>query len=544
MGKTIYSIVIIVAFSIISGFPLLQKGLHPTHDGEYHVVRFYEFDKVLRNDSLYPRWAPDLNNGYGVPLFNYVYPLPNYIASIFHFFGISFIDAFKLQMFFATIIGGIFFYLWAKHFWGEMGGVVSAIFYIFSPYRFVDIYIRGSIGEVWALALFPALLWSLTELIYKNKKGFTILSGVFLALIIFSHNILALMFSAFAFSYAMLLIYRQKEKKRAITVSVNVLFTGLSLSSIFWLPALLEKKYVVGLEIYSIANRFPELYQLLIPSWGSGFLPEDLQNQMSYQIGLGNLIAVLVSIFILIVFIKNKKNIKDIYIFFMFWFFLVFFLMLSISLPIWKIVPLMNYFQFPWRLLSLELIIASFLAGSLVSVWKSRILTIFMIIMAFSLGIGYTKPAYYHLRDDNYYITRGNFIDGTNSPGNAFNTIWFNRNLIKQNNKITFKNGSAEIRKQSLTTTNYVFDVSAKEATEATINTAYFPGWTVLIDKRKTDIKVSSDGLMSFPLTKGRHTIGIEFSDTLIRKISFFYSFLSLPMLFVANLIIFKILRK
>ncbi len=78
-----YRFLLLVAFfALLGSFPLLHSGLFPTHDGEYHVIRFYEFDKVLRDGNLYPRWAPDLNNGYGVPLFNYVYPLPNYFSSL------------------------------------------------------------------------------------------------------------------------------------------------------------------------------------------------------------------------------------------------------------------------------------------------------------------------------------------------------------------------------------------------------------------------------------------------------------------------------
>src|SRR5258706_7369843 len=94
-------IVLIIAF--LAGFPLLHPGLIPTHDGEYHVIRFYEFDKVLRSGNLYPRWAPDLAYGFGMPILTYVYPLPNYVASFFHIFGLSFIDGFKVNMFFANV---------------------------------------------------------------------------------------------------------------------------------------------------------------------------------------------------------------------------------------------------------------------------------------------------------------------------------------------------------------------------------------------------------------------------------------------------------
>src|SRR3989338_5683038 len=100
-----------MVFNFFAGFALLNNGLPPTHDGEYHVIRFYEFYRMLSSGELYPRWAPDLNNGYGIPLFNYVYPLPNYIASFFHMLGVSFIDSFKLNMFFASILGAIFMYM-------------------------------------------------------------------------------------------------------------------------------------------------------------------------------------------------------------------------------------------------------------------------------------------------------------------------------------------------------------------------------------------------------------------------------------------------
>ena len=92
------AVVVVLFFAFLASFALLHPGLPPTHDGEYHVVRFYEFYKSLSSGNFYPRWAHDFNNGYGIPLFNFVYPLPNYIAAFFHFFGVSFIDSFKLNI--------------------------------------------------------------------------------------------------------------------------------------------------------------------------------------------------------------------------------------------------------------------------------------------------------------------------------------------------------------------------------------------------------------------------------------------------------------
>ena len=537
MGKNFFSIIIVILFTVIAGLPLLHKGLPPTHDGEYHVIRFYLFDESLRDGNLYPRWAAHLNNGFGVPLFNFVYPLPNYIASIFHFVNISFIDSLKIGMFSATIIGGVFFYLWSKEFWGKLGGIVSSVFYTFSPYHLVDIYIRGSVGEVWALGFFPAFLWAYTKFVKSKRKVFLMFSSIFLALIILSHNILALMFFLFSLSYIILLIYIEKNKKYLILSSFCLILLGLGLSAIFWLPAIYEAKHAVGLQIFDIASHFPDLYQLLIPSWGSGFSGGGIQNELSYQIGIANLLAIFLSL-IVIIWKITKRNNKRIYaIFFLLWVIFTFYLMLNISLPVWKIIPFMNYFQFPWRLLSIEILFASFLAGSIFSLIgdkhaKIRIsFAILLVFFAFVLGIGYTKPAYYHYRDDNYYITRSNFIDGTNSPGNVFNTIYLKSIPAKEKERAIFIKGNGKIVLDKARSHLYVFTIQADTNSEIQANLAYFPGWEVYVNDTKKEIKRTSNGRFTFLVPSGVNKVEVVFEDTFVRKFAAFITLLSLGLM-------------
>lgn len=65
--------------------PLFQDTFIPTHDGEYHIIRFAQFyESFMHGHSWFPRFAPDLNSGFGVPLFTFFYPLPNYLSLIFH----------------------------------------------------------------------------------------------------------------------------------------------------------------------------------------------------------------------------------------------------------------------------------------------------------------------------------------------------------------------------------------------------------------------------------------------------------------------------
>lgn len=518
--KNLLLIILVFLFGILSAKGFFHQGLPPTHDGEYHVVRFYEFNKMFENGVVYPRWAPDLNYGYGVPLFNYVYPLPNLAASLIHYFKFNFIDSFKISMILATLIGGIFFFLWARQFWGSVGGFVSSVFYLFSPYKFVDMYIRGSIGEIWVIALLPCFLWSFTKVIKDNFRIYIPLSGLFLALIIFSHNILGLMSFGFIVIYSSFLIIFSKEKKKNFISLLIVLIISLGLSAIFWIPALFEKKFVTGLEVYDVVANFPELYQLIIPSWGSGFSSSSINNQMSFQIGIANLIAIIST---LIVIVKNRKIDKILYLFLSL-FFIVAFLMLKQSIFIWKSVPLMNYFQFPWRLLSLEILLASFLAGF---IFRNKIIAIIMIIFCVILGIGYTKIPYYHNRGDNYYMSRSNFIDSTNSPGNSFNTIWFKSKSKRVNSKIQ-KNPDFEIYYEKINPVSYKYGVNVKKNSIIYVNAAYFPGWTSFVDSKKVEIKQEKEGIFSFPIEKGRHSLEIVLMETRVQAIGKIVSIISL----------------
>lgn len=540
-------IIVAVVFAFLSVLDLANYGLPPTHDGEYHVLRFWQFTKVLSEGNLYPRWAPDFNNGFGIPLFNYVYSLPNYAAALFHLLGFSFIDSFKLNMAAASIIGAIFFYLWARKYWGELGGVVSSVFYTFSPYHLLDIYVRGSVGEVWSLAVIPALLWSYLNFIQSNKYRYFVLSAVFLALLIYAHNILALIFVSFFTLYSLFLILHSKNIKVNLVCLLLIVLTGLGLAAPFWLPAILETKYVVGLGIFDPTQYFPAVYKLIYSSWGYGFAGPNIPDQMSTQIGFADIFVVFESICILYILkksneqeiVKGKKIIKFMVILFLAYAFLI----TPFSAIFWKVVPFASYVQFPWRLLSVVILSASFLAGSLCwdQLYKKKqrakyLIASLLIVISIGFSWNYMKAPFYHKRSDSHYLTRSNFTDGTNSPGNLFNTVWLKSIPPKRKEKIDVLDGNAEISNINLRSTKYTFDVKAGEPSEIVIHTAYFPGWTARVNNKETAIK-NVEGSMVVRVPKGSNSIVVWLGNTQIQNISYVY------FLFSILLIVFLRLR-
>lgn len=498
----------VLAIALFTVSNLFQPGFFPSHDGEYHVIRFYEFDKTLRNGNWYPLWASDLNYTYGLPLFNYVYPLPNYISSLFHFLGASFINSFKLNLIFASLIGSITSYLYSKARFGKWGGVLTSVFYTLAPYHLLDIYIRGSVGEVWSLGFFPLCLYFFDQIVLSHKPRIIVLSAISISLVIFSHNILALMFVIFLIFYSMFLILQQKERKSSAISIILAFIGGLGLSSIFVLPALLEQHYVAGLKIYDVLENFPEIYQLLIPSWGSGFSGQSSLTQMSFQIGLANL---LVLILVIIKLFRKTKERKLIY-FFLIVFFFLFFMITPHSSFLWQRIAIIQYFQFPWRLLSLLILSCAILAGSITVLYKSKLIYILLLLVIILTTYTYAKAPYFWKRDDNYYITRENFIYGSNSLGNAFQTKW-----LSQQKNIPGKN--KEIKLIEYKTTKRIYEVTIQEKKQVVFPIAYFPGWKAIVSGGKLKV-INKGGKISVELPKGKTVINLILTDTKTRLIA------------------------
>src|SRR3990167_10125977 len=190
----VFSLMFLIFISIIPALSLFHPGLPITHDGQDHVARIANFYQNLSEGNIIPRWAPNLNWGYGHPILEFLYPLPSYIASIFHFAGFSLVDSVKIVFGLAFILSGVFMYLWLREFLGEIGAFTGGILYMFAPYRFVDLYVRGALGEHVAFVFLPLIAYFLLRLSKQYSYWFIVGGSISLAGLILSHNAISLMF--------------------------------------------------------------------------------------------------------------------------------------------------------------------------------------------------------------------------------------------------------------------------------------------------------------------------------------------------------------
>jgi uncharacterized membrane protein YfhO len=123
------------------------------------------------------------------------------------------------------------------------------------------------------------------------------------------------------------------------------------------------------------------------------------------------------------------------------------------------------------------------------------------------------------MRTDSYYTHRSNFIDSTNSPGNAFNTKWMKQVSKRRENIISYPS-NVKLSLINNFYTHLIYKTFSPQTEKLIINIAYFPGWRVLIDHKAQLVKVTPQGTMEIVIPSGEHLVDIYFADTFIRQLS------------------------
>lgn len=534
MTRSFYYILAIVFISILPFiFIFASPDLNHSSDGGVQIPRMAAYYKALTDFHIPVRWAGDLNYGYGLPLFNFIYHTPFLISSLFLYLGSGLVLAFKLVLMASFVFSGIGMFWFAHEFTRDyFKAFFITIFYQFAPFRLVEIFVRGAIGGTYAYTFFPFVLVGLTKIIKKPSLPAFLITSLASALLIISHNSLSVIF--FSISALYLLVF--SPNKKSLVYGNVALILGVALASFYWIPALAEHKYTYGdlfmKDLYR--SHFPPLQNFFIPNVSNN---ESLRTaEISVQLGLFHTITLMLAAYLLIR--KKALQIQTKKLFF-FCFFLIaisFVFMQPISIPLWDRISFLRQFQFPWRLLAVTSFASSLLAMSIFwivpikKIWIYGIILILTVVSTFA----YWRPpeGFDHVNEQDFwnYPLNTTYFGETDiiwsaGPANAF---------PKQ--RLEVVEGNATINQFVKKTQLHTAQIDALTDTRLVDHTQYFPGWRVYIDGKKTDIEfqdVNYRGLITFRLPQGSHHVRIEFGESPIRWIANAISLITLFALFV-----------
>lgn len=539
-----WGVLVVLLISLLPLVDLLHPGLPITHDGKDHVARIANFYQALSEGVVFPRWGANLNWGYGHPVLMFLYPFSSYVASLFHAIGLSLTDSVKLVFATGFVASGLTMFFWARNQWDDYVGVGAATLYMYAPYRFVDLYVRGAIGEHMAF-IFPPLILYFTLKFFESKNfktDYFYFSFISLStsLLILAHNAISIMFLPVIAVYICILSYTRKSVRKLL-LSLGGLFIGFLLSSFFLLPAFAEGKYtlrdiVVGDEY---KTRFIEPLKLLFSPWNYG-----ITGQFSIQLGLVQLFGLLIFPVTLRQLLKSKKK-ENLLLFiaFLLFFALSVFVMLPISQFLYDIVTTLKKFQFPWRFLSLSVFTLALITALNLLLLKEKNKKIALaigVILLLIFSKDMLKANGYLDKPDAFYNA---IYEGTTDTGESA-PIWSVRFMEKKaSSPIEVIEGTAGIRILDRKTNKHSYEVVVgSDAARIRENTLYFPGWFVKTSSGQLPIQFqdpANRGLMTFNLSKGRHVVTVVFEETKLRKISDLVSIVTAVSLLLGFLYVF-----
>jgi len=515
-------IVVLIIVCLLYTKPYFRSGFFPTHDGEWAIVRLAEMQRELKDGQIPPRWADYLNHGYGYPLFSFTYPAPFYIGTVLRLFKISLVDTVKIIFVGSVVCSAIFMFLLGRELAGDYAGFLSALFYIVAPFRLVDLYVRGSIGESVSLALFPMLFYLSFKYILKPTSTKMALCSIILALLILSHNIMAIIFFPLLiiFLYVTLIAFFEDMKLYSWRYFLPMIALGLGLSAYFFLPALLEKQYIVlsKIKLSDLSLNFIKLPEYLLSPWS--------YDKPSYQLGWAHILSAIVG---LVAVFMAKGIAKAKYlpygIFIIASIFTLIFFTHPYSAEFWNIPPL-SWIDFPWRLLTpLAFFLA--LATMFLSIYKpTRIIGGILVIITVLLSINFAHPKEYSDKLDSYYATN----DATTTSQDELMPIWVNDRPKERygSGKVELEDRGA-IYNLEYKSNSVKFRVVTNEPNKIKVNTVYFPGWKFYARGEEVSLDFRNpDGLIRFNVPAGNTSVEGRFTETPVRLIANIISILSL----------------
>lgn len=511
---------------------LFWPGYLSTYDGIYHLTRMIEVDSLVRQGILYPRWFPNFGQGHGYPIFNFFPPFGYLLTELPALILKDLPLAIQVSMAASMIVSGWGMYLLARDIGsGRLAGCAVAAFYLYFPYHLQDVYTRGGMPELWAMAWLPWLAWAQLRATREPSVLRIGIAGLLGATEIGTHNILAVFILPATLALSVVL---SPLKRRFVLASLACSAGGVLLATGYWLPALVEAPLT---HVKQLAGDWLPDHTFLPNQLleGTFFAPYGPKVFKMTALEASILLALLA--LLLWHGLRSRRRLPELGLIGIA--LVVLFGLTTWSVPFWMNVPLMGYIQFPWRLL----ILVGFFAAAMLALaasWRRWAWVgagaIAAAIAIASLGQVpdqrfLTPPSLdaRALQSQEY----GSALDGV-AIESEYQPQTSSPDLMKaaQGKRLPEDNTSAppiQVRELSFGATEVHAVVSASQPSRIRLQALLFPGWQARLDGRPWPLRAATPaGFIEAQIPQGSHRLDVTYAGTTLEGLAGLVSGLAL----------------
>lgn len=569
-NKTFYRLdpgfLLVLLMVLIAIWPFISRPSLPAEtDAELHIFRLHELTLLLRGGEIYPRWAPNFYHGYGYPIFNYYAPLSYYLGFLLSFWpGLDAVAGVKFVFVLGLLAAAIGTYGFVRDQWGREAGWIATAVYIYAPYvQYVDPHARGVLAESLSFGLFPLALWALSRFQTTRSRLSFFLTVVLTTAVILSHNLMGLLFFSILMGWSVwLIVFTPKENRDAWPLLALLL--GVMAASFYWLPVFWERN-AVNLNTllgegdnFDFRTHFLSLRELFAPSlrldWGA------TEPKFRFNLGLAQWVLGGIGIVGLLMQDRGREGMlrrpftnKTLFAdknvaFFVLSFFLLLGLMLPLSEIVWESVPLLPFFQFPWRLMGAAAFMLAVLAGvgCVVLLRQTSYLsmgTAVAVAVPMLFGMLLSQPAPWPdfgevnslrmslIEHEGRWLgttSTADFVPATVDivPERNGNVVagFYDGQPLDRVNRATLPEG-ATVTLEVIRPLHWRYHVQTPKNSRLRLFLFDFPGWQAEVDGIEVETELGRpEGFLIVPVPQGDHIVDVRFGTTFPRQVGFYLS--------------------
>ena len=534
----------LLLFSIPALQPLLAAELTCGYDNVLHMWRAIETDALLQAGILYSRWQPHLALGLGHPLLLFNPPISPLLAALFHRTGLTWPAAVNATFVSGLLLSACTTWQLVREWWGDAPGVVAGAIITTLPFHAYVNFHRASMSEALAWAFPPLVLWGLIRWQKCGQRRGLLAAAGGLAGLLLTHDASAYLFLPLPLATIAALALAHRDW-RVLVKGLAAFALGVGLAAFFWLPSVLERPYVQFGRVldYPYAASFVAFDYLLEPprtvdpSWINPWLPK----------GIG-LLPALLAMLSPLAWLRGSREQR--------WWLAAIavvtlgYVGLSVPLagPIWRAFPVLQYLHFPWRFLTPAAVGVAALGGA--GAWALRRrgrVALPLIAAGLTLGaLGWLSPSHCALAHPPTLPGSLAFEQATGQlASTGFNEL-LPAPVLNVPNEPSIRDDleagreptrllpdslpdGARILSAEYGPLDATIELESPVAFRARYLAFHYPGWRASIDDSPVAlVPTSPEGLISFLVPPGRHSIQLRFTETPLRLVADAISVLSL----------------
>lgn len=513
--------------------PFFFLGTPSGHDVEFHLYSWLEVVSQWKHGVFYPRWAALAHFGYGEPRFVFYPPaswtLGAALSAIFPWTVGS-----SIYIWIVLVAAGVSMFVLARRWLDRRDAIFVAVLYAVNPYHLVIVYWRSAFAELLASCLVPLLLLFVLKAVDEGRRVIVPLALV-LAAAWLTNAPAAVMVH---YSMALLLVFFawQRRSPRLLFVAAAAVALGACLSAFYLLPAIYEQRWINIAEAVSAGSRPADNF-LFVHTTDAD---HDAFNRIISWVAVFEMAVILAAAGVSKVWMSTHwREIKrELWTALLGWAIACSVLMFPLSAVLWKVLPKVQFMQFPWRwLLCLSMIFSIFVAvGMRRWWWRGAVcgLSILVIVMA---GHRIQPPWWDNSAD--LREMQDNMSDRVGYEGtDEYTPVGADPAAINKDARNVTVDGPAHaaIRVSRWDAESKMFTAEMSAPDQLALHLFCYPAWQAEVNGHVVETASTDIGQMLVPVEAGMNRVQIRFVRTRDRAVGGWISLITVMSMIVWTL--------